>query len=48
MQKRQEKMADGKRYIFYYTFEKDSLTDKSSDVSLEAENQKQNEVNENV
>ena len=48
MQKRQEKMADERRYILYYTFEKDSATGKSPNVPIEAENQKQNEVNENV
>ena len=48
MQKRQEKMADERRYILYYTFGKDSTTGKSQNGQLEQENQKQNEVNENV
>ncbi len=48
MQKRQEKMADERRYILYYTFGKDSPTGKSSNFPLEEEKQKQNEVNENV
>ncbi len=48
MQKRQEKMADERRYILYYTFGKDLPTGKSSNFPLEQENQKQNEVNENV
>ena len=48
MQKRQEKMADGKRYILYYTFGKNSAVGDSPNNQLEQENQKQNEVNENV
>ena len=48
MQKRQERMADERRYILYYTFGKDSPTGKSPNGQLEQENQKQNEVNENV
>ena len=48
MQKRQEKMADERRYILYYTFGKDSPTGKSSNGQLEQENQKPDEVSENV
>ena len=48
IQKRREQMADGRRYIIYYTFGKDSPTGKSQNDQLEQENQKQNEVNENV
>lgn len=51
MQKRREKMADGKRYIIYYTFEKEKkeLTDREfSGAHSAIENQASNEVSENV
>ena len=48
MRKRQEKMADGKRYINYYTFGEGAPTDKSQNEQMKEENQKLNEVNENV
>lgn len=48
MQKRQEKMADGKRYINYYTFGEKPTGGKSPNASINEGNQKPSEVNENV
>lgn len=51
MRKRRETMADGKRYIIYYTFEKqqkDFSGDDYSGVRSELENQNSSEVSENV
>jgi hypothetical protein len=33
MRKRRETMADGRRYIIYYTFEKNQPTDSESDAA---------------
>jgi len=48
MQKRGEKMADGRRYIIYYTFGKELPNNKSLNVPLKKGNQKPDEVSENV
>lgn len=48
MRKRRETMADGKRYIIYYTFENESSSEDASEVSVALENQKAGEVSENV
>jgi hypothetical protein len=48
LQKRAEKMADGQRYIIYYTFRQDSPTDESPKAQLKEGNQKSSEVSENV
>jgi hypothetical protein len=48
MHKRREKMADEKRYIIYYTFGEEPAENKSPNILLETENQKTNEVSENV
>jgi hypothetical protein len=48
MQKRREKMADGRRYIIYYTFGEESKNNKSPNNQSVEQNQKQSEVSENV
>ena len=48
LQKRVEKMADGRRYIIYYSFEKNSPVDKIQDFSPENRKRETNEESENV
>lgn len=46
MRKRQETMADGKRYIIYYTFENENQNDAGREDSAAISSE--NEVKENV